>query len=75
MTLGDLKIKQKAIIKELPKDLLIAAQLLEQGFVPNVEVLVMHKGLFSGPLAIKLNNTKMALGLKVAKQIKVEKIV
>jgi len=75
MTLGDLKRKQKAIIKELPKDKLIAAQLLEQGFVPNVEVLMMHRGLFSGPLAIKLNNTKMALGMKVAKQIKVEEVI
>lgn len=75
MTLGDLKIKQKAIIKELPIDQIIAAQLLEQGFIPNVEVLLMHKGLFGGPLAIKLNNTKIALGLNVAKQIKVEKTV
>ena len=75
MTLGDLKIKEKAIIKKLPSDEIIAEQLLEQGFVPNVEVLLMHKGLFSGPLAIKLNNTKMALGLNVAKKIIVEKIV
>jgi Fe2+ transport system protein FeoA len=75
MTLGDLKRKQKAIITQLPKDKTIAAQLLEQGFVPNVEVLLMHKGLWSGPLAIKLNDTKMALGMKIAKQIQVEQIV
>lgn len=74
MTLGDLKCQQKAIITELPKDKIIAAQLLEQGFVPNVEVLLMHKGLWRGPLAIRLNDTKMAVGLKIAKQIKVERI-
>lgn len=74
MTLGDLKRKQKAIIKALPKDKLIAAQLLEQGFVPNVEVLLMHRGLFKGPLAIHLNDTKLALSLKIAQQIQVEKI-
>ena len=75
MTLGDLKRNQKAIITLLPTDKTIAAQLLEQGFVPNVEVLMMHKGLFNGPLAIKLNDTKMALGLKIAKLIKVEHVI
>lgn len=74
MTLNKLKNKQRAIIKALPKNEALAIKLMEQGILPELEVSVVHRGLWSGPIAIKLNNTKIALGLNIAEQIDVELI-
>ena len=74
MTLNELKNKQSAIIKALPQNETLAMQLMEQGVFPELEVRIAHKGIWRGPIAIKLNNTKIALGFDVAKQIDVELI-
>lgn len=74
MILSELKNKQRAIIKVLPENEVLAIQLMEQGILPELEVCVLHRGLWGGPIAIKLNNTKIALGLNIAEQIDVELI-
>jgi ferrous iron transport protein A len=71
MTLADLARNQKAHISMLPADYDLAAQLLEQGFVPRTEISLAHKALFNGPLAFRLHNTKVTIQPKVAEQIKV----
>jgi len=75
MTLSELKNKQRAIIKALPKNEALAIQLMEQGIHPELEVRIVHRGLWGGPIAIKLNNAKIALNLNVAEQIDIELIV
>ncbi|NQZ80538.1 MAG: ferrous iron transport protein A [Colwellia sp.] len=72
MTLVDLKRNQKATIIELPKDEALAAQLLEQGFVPKSEISLAHIAPWNGPMAFRLDNTKITLGQQVAKQIKID---
>lgn len=72
MTLVDLKPDQKAKITRLPDDLELAAQLLEQGFVPKSEISLAHKAPFNGPMAFRLHNTKISIGQQIAGLIKVE---
>jgi ferrous iron transport protein A len=72
MTLVDLKRNQKAMIVELPKDDVLAAHLLEQGFVPKSEISLAHVAPWNGPMAFRLDNTKITLGQQVAKQIKID---
>ncbi len=71
MTLADLTINQKAHISMLPTDYDLAAQLLEQGFVPNAEIFLANKAPFNGLMAVKLNNFKVTVQSNIAKQIKV----
>jgi len=72
MTLAELKPNQKAVISRLPEDLDLAALLLEQGFVPDSEISLAHKAPFNGPMAFRIQNTKISIGQKIAGQIKVE---
>lgn len=72
MTLVELKRNQKATITELPSDEHLAALLLEQGFVPKSEISLAHKAPWNGPMAFRLNNTKITIGQKIAEQIKVD---
>ena len=71
MTLADLKRNQKATITHLPADIDLAAQLLEQGFVPRSEISLAHKAPWNGPMAFRLHNTKMTIQPHVAQQIEV----
>lgn len=74
MTLGTLFKSQQARIVELPTDLLITRQLLEQGFIPNAVVTLAHKAPFRGPMAFSLNGTKICLQRNIANLIQVEPI-
>ncbi len=71
MTLADLARNQKAIISQLPSDYDLAAQLLEQGFVPQIEISLAHKAPWNGPMAFRLHNTKVTIQPKIAEQITV----
>ena len=74
MTLSDLTKEQQVKILSLPDDTELAIQLLEQGFVPNSIVSLAHKAPWKGPLAFRVQNTKISLGHNVAEQIKVAEI-
>ena len=71
MTLADLARNQKAQISTLPSDLELAAQLLEQGFVPRTEITLAHKAPWNGLMAFRMHNTKVSIHPHVAEQIKV----
>lgn len=72
MTLVDLAKNQKAKIVSLPSNAEIAAQLLEQGFVPQSEISLAHKAPWNGPMAFRLHNTKISLQQQLASQITVD---
>lgn len=72
VTLSNLPEKRRARIITLPIELSLASRLMEQGFVPNVEVEVAHKALFNGPIALYLHGTKISIGKAIARQIYVE---
>lgn len=72
MTLVDLNLNEKAKIRSLPQNEQLAAQLLEQGFIPNTEITLVHKALWRGPLAFRLHNTKIVLQPSLAKQVMVD---
>lgn len=74
MTLVELAKNQKAKIVSLPKNVELAAQLLEQGFVPQSEISLAHKAPWNGPMAFRLHNTKITLQQQLAKQITVDVI-
>ena len=69
MTLADLPLNKPAKISALPKDEVIAAQLIEQGFTLRSHVSLAHKAPFNGPMAFRLHNTKICIQRAVAKQI------
>ena len=69
MTLADLPQNKPAKISALPKDEVIAAQLIEQGFTLRSHVSLAHKAPFNGPMAFRLHNTKICIQRAVAKQI------
>ncbi len=72
MTLSSLQKKQRARITSLPQDLVLSSRLMEQGFVPNVEVEMAHRSLFKGPVAFYLHGTKISIQHTLAAQINVE---
>ncbi|WP_286264650.1 FeoA family protein [Thalassotalea atypica] len=72
MTLSNLQKKQRARITALPKDLALASRLMEQGFVPNVEVEMANAAPFKGPVAFYLHGTKISIQHALAAQICVE---
>ena len=74
MTLNQLAHNQRSRIKALPEDLDISHSLMEQGFVTHAEVILAHRAPFKGPLAFKLQGTKVSIQPKVAEQIKIELI-
>lgn len=71
MTLADLPLNKPAKISALPKDDIIAAQLLEQGFSLRTHVSLAHKAPFNGPMAFRLHNTKISIQRDIAAQISV----
>lgn len=74
MTLDQLAKNQRSRIKALPQDMDLCHNLIEQGFVTHAEVTLAHRAPFKGPLAFKLQGTKVSIQPKVAEQITVELI-
>jgi ferrous iron transport protein A len=72
MTLAELPKNKPAKISALPKNTVLAAQLLEQGFSLRTDISLAHKAPFNGPMAFKLHNTKISIQRSVAEQISVD---
>ena len=72
MTLVNLQKRQRARIKTLPKDLILSARLMEQGFVPEAVVEMAHSAPFKGPVAFYMHGTKVSIQHSLAAQINVE---
>ena len=72
MTLDQLRNNQQAIIKRLPDDYHVCVGLMEQGFIPNILISLAHRAPFNGPLAVRLQGTKIAINAEIARQIEVD---
>ena len=53
------------------KDLNLQSRLVEMGILPGVEIRLLKKGPFNGPIEIKVRSYEVALRYKDAKQINV----
>lgn len=71
MTLSELPFNKPAKINALPKDDVISAQLIEQGFTLSSHISLAHKAPFNGPMVFRLHNTKICIQRTIAEQISV----
>ena len=62
---------ESAQIISFHKDLTLQSRLVEMGILPGVEVRVLKKGPFNGPIEIKVRCYELALRYKDAMQINV----
>ncbi|QKX04915.1 ferrous iron transport protein A [Aquimarina sp. TRL1] len=70
-TIANLKIGQKAIIKEINADN-IPLKLLEMGCLPGNEVKLLQLAPFDCPMYLMVNGTHLAIRRNIATQIEVE---
>lgn len=72
--LSDLQPGDRAIVRALPQDQLLATRLREMGLLSGTEVTYVRKAPLGDPLEIKLRGYSLSLRLKDAAAIHVEKI-
>lgn len=72
MTLDRLKPGQSARVKDINRGNNAQQRLMEMGLVPGVEIELLARHPFMGPVIIQLNNTRIALGRRLASAIEVE---
>lgn len=72
MRLDTLETGRKARVININKGAGAEQRLLEMGIVPGVEVELLAKHPFRGPVIVKLNNSRIALGRNLANSIEVE---
>ena len=70
ITVGDLKIGQKAIIVDFDADT-IPLKLLEMGCLPGNTIELIQIAPFGCPLYFNVNDSHVAIRLETAKEIKV----
>jgi ferrous iron transport protein A len=70
ITVGDLKIGQKAIIVDFDVDT-IPLKLLEMGCLPGNTIELIQIAPFGCPLYFNVNDSHVAIRLETAKEIKV----
>ena len=62
---------ESAQITSFHKDLTLQSRLVEMGILPGVEIRLLKKGPFNGPIEIKVRCYEVALRYKDAMQINV----
>jgi ferrous iron transport protein A len=72
--LSQLQPGDRAVVRALPEDHLLAARLREMGLLCGTEVTYVRKAPLGDPLEIKLRGYSLSLRLKDAATISVEKI-
>ncbi|MCX6958033.1 MAG: FeoA family protein [Verrucomicrobiae bacterium] len=72
--LSDLQPGDKAIVRALPQDRLLATRLGEMGLLSGTEITYVRKAPLGDPLEIKVRGYSLSLRLKDAAAIQVEKI-
>ena len=70
-TVANLKVGQKAIIKEITTDT-IPLKLLEMGCLPGNEVQLVLTAPFQCPLYLTINDSHLAIRKEIAEQIEVQ---
>lgn len=72
MRLDTIETGSKAQVIRINRGARAEQQLMEMGIVPGVEVELLAKHPLRGPIIIKLGNTRIALGRRLAGSIEVE---
>lgn len=72
MRLDTLETGNKARVIRINRGAGAEQQLMDMGIVPGVEVELLAKHPLRGPIIIKLGNTRIALGRRLAGSIEVE---
>jgi ferrous iron transport protein A len=72
MTVAQLTAGQKAIIKSIAKGQNAERRLFELGIMPGVEIEMLNKHPFNGPVIIKVGFSQLAIGKGIAEFIEVE---
>lgn len=67
----DLKIGEKAVIKDIDNSHPSSHRILEMGFTPGQEIELINKSLFNDPVAISVRGTVIAIRLNEAACIKI----
>lgn len=72
MKLAQMKTGQKGNILRIERGLRAERQLLEMGLLPGASIEVLSRQPLSGPVVIKVGNSRVALGRKLASAIEME---
>jgi len=73
--LSDLGVGQPAIISEVSDDNSELLRYLgEMGFFPKIEIMILNKAPFEGPIEIQIDDMQHSIGSKVASQILVTRV-
>ena len=72
-SIAQLQVGEKGIIKDIALDS-IPLKLLEMGCLPGKTVELIQKAPFKDPLYIHVNGSHLAIRVKTAQQIAIEKI-
>lgn len=70
-TAKDLKIGQKAIIKDIDNTHPSSHRILELGFTPGQEIELINKSVFNDPIALSIRGTIIAIRTNEASCIKI----
>jgi Fe2+ transport system protein FeoA len=68
---ADLKLTEKAVIKEIDNSHPSSHRLLEIGFTPGQEIILINKSIFNDPLAFSIRGTLIAIRRSEACCIKI----
>jgi Fe2+ transport system protein FeoA len=68
---ADLKLTEKAIIKDIDRTHPSSHRLLEIGFTPGQEIVLINKSIFNDPLAFSIRGTLIAIRRSEASCIKI----
>ena len=70
-TLNNLLPGETAIVDRFTAELPLQSRLVEMGILPGVEIRLMKKGPFKGPIEIKVRGYEVAIRYRDAMQINV----
>ncbi len=70
-TAADLKLGEKAVIRDIDNDHPSSHRILEVGFTPGQEIELVNKSLFNDPIALSIRGTIIAIRKSEAACIKI----
>lgn len=74
MNSTDLKRGQKAIVRAIGKGRGIERKMFEIGIMPGIEIELLEKHPFKGPLLFQVGQSRIVLGRNLATSVEVEPV-
>ena len=71
MTLAELELRQRASVRSVSGAGRVSVRLLEMGFVPGVEVVLVKRAPFGDPLELRLRGGHVSLRRAEAAQVEI----